>query len=239
MTPSDLNSSSRPELLSHLPAAFSEPHGEGQLFRDFLAAFDDILFADKGLRSAIQSLGGYLDPQTAPSEFLPWLASWMGVTLYHRLPTPRQRQFIANAADYYRYRGTPQNLRRLLELFTGAAVEIEEPTFKVFQVGVQSAIGCETYIGGGPPHVFRVSLKLTANAVDDMGDIGMQEDDLVRVAREVIDLEKPAHTTYELTIVSDSEMARNVSPESTSTSSVTKHVTRSRKRKEDRDEQGI
>lgn len=239
MTPSYPNHSSHPELLSYLPAAFSEPNGEGRLFQDFLAAFDDILFAHEGLRSMIQSLGDYLDPQNAPSEFLPWLASWMGATLYHQLPTSKQRQFVANAADYYRYRGTLQNLRGLLELFTGMAVGIEEPTFKVFQVGLQSAIGSEAYIGGGPPHVFRVSLKIPVNPGDETGDIRKREDHLVRIAREVIDLWKPAYTTYEIRVVSGSEMARIESPESTPTSLVTKHVMRSRKRKEDRDEQGI
>lgn len=239
MTPSYPNNSSHPELLSYLPAAFSEPNGEGRLFQDFLAAFDDILFAHEGLRPMIQSLGDYLDPQNAPSEFLPWLASWMGATLYHQLPTSNQRQFVANVADYYRYRGTLQNLRGLLELFTGMAVEIEEPTFKVFQVGLQSEIGSEAYIEGGPPYAFRVSLKIPVNPGGETADIRKSEDHLLRIARAVIDLEKPAYTTYEIRVESGGETARIGSPESTPTSLVTKHVMRSRKRKEDRDEQGI
>ncbi len=196
-------------LLSHLPAVFQGPSKESQLLRKFLGPFEEILFGDRGLHSTIGSLADYLDARNldahhASVEFLPWLASWMGTTLYHQLPEAKQHDFVANASDYYRYRGTSHNLQRLLELFIGQVVHIDEPDFLLFQVGVHS-IGLEASIQGGPPHAFRVTV--TISTVADRG--GEEPVNRIRqieqLARAVIDLEKPAHTTYELKLLSGTQ----------------------------------
>ena len=134
-------------LLSYLPAVFQGPPKESQLLREFLGPFEEILFGDRGLHSTIGSLADYLDARKldahhASVKFLPWLASWMGTTLYRRLPKAKQHDFVANASDYYRYRGTRHNLQRLLELFIGQAVNIDEPDFSLFQVGEIGRASC-------------------------------------------------------------------------------------------------
>ena len=191
-------------LLSHLPAVFQGPTEEGQLLRNFLDSFEEVLFGDSGLHSTIGSLANYLDARKAPVEFLPWLASWMGTTLYRQLPKAKQHDFVANASDYYRYRGTRHNLQRLLELFIGQAVHINEPDFLLFQVGVHS-IGLETYIQGGPPHAFRVTVTIPTIADKGHEEASNRIRQIEQLARAVIDLEKPAHTTYELKLLSGSQ----------------------------------
>ena len=187
-------------IMSNLPGIFQGSKEEDLLLRNLLAPFEEILFGETGLHSTIASLADYLDARKAPNPFLSWLAAWMGTTLYHQLPGAQQREFVANAADYYCHRGTSDNLKRLLELFIGVAVQIEEPDFPVFQVGVPAAIGHDTYIEGGPPHAFlvRVTLPASTGAADE--ETGNRQGQITRLARAVIDLEKPAHTTYELEV---------------------------------------
>ena len=210
-------------LLSHLPAVFQGQKEEDILLRDFLAPFEEVLFGPEGLHSTVGLLAenifeigvgesvafgdvaDYLDARKARIEFLPWLASWMGTTLYRQLPDDKEREFVANASDYYRYRGTRHNLQRLLELFTGLAVHIDEPDFPMFQVGVHSSIGLDTCIEGGPPHVFRVTVTISPKTDVNEGDSRNLRERIGKLARRVIDLEKPVHTTYELELSSESE----------------------------------
>ena len=196
-------------LLSHLPAVFQDPTEGGQLLNNFLGPFEEILFGDTGLHSTIGSLADYLDARKldarhASVEFLPWLASWMGTTLYRQLPEATQHDFVANASDYYRYRGTRHNLQRLLELFIGQAVHIDEPDFLLFQVGVHS-IGLEAYIQGGPSHAFRVTVSIPTSADRGHEEASNRIRQIEHLARAVIDLEKPAHTTYELKLLLGSQ----------------------------------
>lgn len=194
-------------LLSCLPAVFQGAKEEDRLLRDFLAPFEELLFGHDGLHSTILSLPDLLDARKAPAEFLSWLGAWMGTTLYRRLSEDKQREFVANAADYYRYRGTPHNLQRLLELFTGFEIQVEEPDFPMFQVGFNSTIGGGTYIEGGPPYAFEVTIKVPQMAGSDDEEGRTREDGLKQLAREVIDHEKPAHTTYDLQLLPESATA--------------------------------
>jgi len=200
------------ELLSRLPAVFHGVKEEDLLLRDFLAPFEEILFGHNGLHSTIISLPDLLDARKAPAEFLSWLGSWMGTTLYLRLSEDKQREFVANAADYYRYRGTSHNLQRLLKLFTGFEVHVDEPDFPMFQVGLNSTIGGGTYIEGGPPFAFEVTIKIPQIAGSDDGGRRNREDGIKQLAREVIDHDKPAHTTYDLQLLPGSETADGMTP---------------------------
>jgi len=199
-------------LLSRLPAVFQGVKEEDRLLSDFFAPFEEILFGHDGLHSTILSLPDLLDARKAPAEFLSWLGSWMGTTLYRRLSEDKQREFIANAADYYRYRGTLHNLQRLLKLFTGFEVQVEEPDFPMFQVDLNSTIDGRTYIEGGPPYAFEVTIKVPRIAGSDDGERRNREDGIKQLAREVIEHEKPAHTTYDLQLLPESATADGMTP---------------------------
>ena len=63
------------------------------------------------------------------------------------------------------------------------------------QVGVHSTTDSDTYLGGGPPYFFKVTLLaplLNAREVETQ----------IQIARAMIELAKPAHTSYELYVVS-------------------------------------
>lgn len=195
------------QLLAYLPAIYQEDPFLGQ----FLAAFqkvllggdpatplppledEDVKFPDKGLEESIANLASFFDPLQTPPEFLPWLAGWTAFSLRTSLDEATQRAFIAEIIPRYRYRGTKQNLQRLLEIFVKGTPTVREDQAAELQIGEHSTIGVDMYIGGGPPHSFQVTIALpqAAPAV-----IQRQTE----IAHALIELEKPAHTVYRLTL---------------------------------------
>lgn len=195
-------------LLHYLPAIYQDDPFVGQ----FLAGFEKILlgrpdnvpfphidasFPPQGLEETIAGLAAYFDPKQTPAEFLPWLASWTAFTLRADVPIDMQRDFVANIIQLYRWRGTKQNLRDLLAIFTTGIPTIIESQGSEFQIGVHATVGEDSYLGGGPPHYFRVTIALPRMA-ESLRSRQLQ------IARALIDLEKPAHTFYDLIPISPS-----------------------------------
>jgi phage tail-like protein len=160
--------------LQYLPASFREDPFAGR----FLAAFEAILGgtgADaSGLRGKIKRIADYFDPATTEPEFLPWLASWVALSLRADWDVATRRDFIAQIVPLYRLRGTPEGLRRMLALYTGRQVVVDDRL-------------------EAPAHFFQVQLSL-ARADPELIRSTQQ------IARAIIDQEKPAHTFYALQI---------------------------------------
>jgi phage tail-like protein len=68
----------------------------------------------------------YFDPRTCPASFLPWLASWLDLSLKAHWPEMRRRRLLEEALDLYRWRGTAYALVRIIEVCTGLTPEITE-----------------------------------------------------------------------------------------------------------------
>ena len=132
------------------------------------------------------------DYNRAPAEFLSWLAGWVSLTLRHDWDDARKRDFIARAVQLYQLRGTANGVAKFVQVFTVLPVEISEQS-AAFQLGIHSQIGVDTLLDGGAPFFFTVKLRLpTADPVL----LGQEE----TIARAIIDLQKPAHTTYSLKV---------------------------------------
>lgn len=144
--------------------------------------------------------------ETREREFLQWLADWMALTLRADWGPERQRTFLSHVIPLYRCRGTKKNLGDLLTLYTGLSPIIEEPEDTLFQltpilktnedkelqVGDKLQLGVNSRIGS-PPHFFRV----TVNMVSPDQEILQRQYQTIRL---LIDLQKPAHTDYDLEI---------------------------------------
>jgi phage tail-like protein len=74
----------------------------------------------------LDCLETYVDPHQAPEDFLPWLASWVGVSLAETWPAGRKRRVVAEAVARHRDRGTVPGLRAYVESLTDGDVEIED-----------------------------------------------------------------------------------------------------------------
>lgn len=177
-----------PRLLALLPAIYREDAFLGQ----YLAAFETI-FAS--LESQIDTIATLFDPMSTREEFLQWLSSWVAFTLRSDIGIEQRRTFLAKIIPLYRRRGTKENLVELLAIFTHGDPVVSETT-PLLQIGVKSTVGVDTFLGAGVAHHFQVTVQLP-----ETGD----PKDLLRgraIARDLIDLEKPAHTFYELVVES-------------------------------------
>ncbi|NET77578.1 phage tail protein [Okeania sp. SIO1F9] len=206
-------------LLNEIPAIFQEVSQPGttNFLGRFLLAFEHILLglgeeSEPGLEEIlggiVDSISGerrlagierYFEPgltleehERTPSDFLPWLAGWAALTLREDWDQFRQRELIAKAVQLYRLRGTKLGVEEFLRIYTRLGVEIDELNTP-FQVGVHSTVGQDTIIGGGAPFFFKVHILLP---IPDPNLIAQQKE----IAVAIVDLQKPAHTNYELDI---------------------------------------
>jgi len=205
--------------LSQLPAIYQDDP-EGQLFLGrFLLAFEHVLTGigdpdDPGLEELLDGVRvgaahragaeRYFDPglrpgrthagelEQAPSDFLPWLSTWVALTLRADVPDALQRELIAKAIPLYRKRGTRQGLEELIQIYTGMGVTIKEFRGN-FQLEVASQLDVDTILGGGTPFYFHVEVALPTGTRS-----APQIAALRRLLEAIIDAEKPAHTYYTL-----------------------------------------
>lgn len=183
-------------LLGYLPEFYHEDAFLGQ----YLLAFELILLGrteslqieQPGLEETIAGVASYFDPAATPSQFVPWLAGWVALTFRADLDEDRRRDFIARAVWLYRLRGTKRGLVEAIQTYTRLGVTIDEQ-FAGLQVGVSSTVGLDTRLGGGAPHFFSVRTLLPTVNPEQLSKQG-------QVIRDIIDLEKPAHTHYTLEI---------------------------------------
>ncbi len=158
--------------LKYLPSFF----GGNEFLGRFLLIFEQIVTP---LDRQIDQLYQYFDPRLAPPDFLPWLASWLGLVLDERWPEGQRRELIRAAVELYEWRGTRRGLSEFLRLYTGFTPEIVEP-------GVGKGAKADQ------AHRFVVRIKSS------------EPDKLDRaLLMSIIDLEKPAHAGYKLEVMSD------------------------------------
>jgi phage tail-like protein len=131
------------------------------------------------------------DFNRAPSEFLAWLAGWVALFLRDDWTDDHKRKFIAKAVQLYRLRGTKAGVTQFVQTYTGGPpVEISEQG-SGFQIGVHSQVGVDTILDGDAPFFFRV--KLTSS-----DPVGFHKQE--QIVKEIIELQKPAHTSFNLTV---------------------------------------
>lgn len=161
----------------------------------FLLAFEGIMSGlsprdqgdefPKGLEEYIDNIHTYFNPisqegsDTAPSEFLPWLAGWVALSLRDEWKEETKRQFISQIVPLYRLRGTKAGLEKILTLYLESS---DLPN----NVEVMDEFD---YL----PQYFQV--QLTSPDADP--DTYWR---MARIAKAIIDQEKPAHTYYALLI---------------------------------------
>lgn len=111
-----------------------------------------------------------------------------------RVDRERARTLVAGAIPLYRLRGTRRGLEELIRLLTGGLSPTIYEMTASFQLGVSSTVGVNTLLDGGAPHFFHVLLRLPQPGVQARRRV----EELVRA---ILDVEKPAHTTYRLDVL--------------------------------------
>lgn len=110
----------------------------------------------------------YLSPKTAPVDFLPWLANWFELAFDDTWDEAQRRTLLAEAHQLFARRGTRWALRRILEIYLECDLEIDDQDPDL------------------EPFTFAVNISLRERDVDT----GLIE--------RIVDMNKPAHTTYKL-----------------------------------------
>lgn len=74
----------------------------------------------------IENFDLFLDPQTAPADFVDWLSEWFRFGFDQSWTETKKRQVLTECHQLYARRGTRYALVRLLEIYTGQQPEIVE-----------------------------------------------------------------------------------------------------------------
>lgn len=181
----------------YLPRVYQDP--KKPFVGQFLKVFEALLsggpepiegWSGKGLEQVIDTLGDYFVPEKTPTEFLDWLAGWVGLVLRGEWSEEARRELIQEIVSIYPLRGTKHGVERLVKIYAEASVTITDSA-EPLEVG-KSRVGVDTVIGGLPPHFFTVSIAFSEPDAQKLSE-------KARAVRALLDLEKPAHTYYALT----------------------------------------
>ncbi|WP_428268713.1 phage tail protein [Haliangium sp.] len=103
----------------HLPAVYGDDPDAADFGDRFLSVFDATVAS---FDEAIERMPELLDVAHTPAEVLPWLARFFDIELDAGWSEDQRRAIIAAAPALYRLRGTPEGLRRAIELVLGLPV---------------------------------------------------------------------------------------------------------------------
>jgi phage tail-like protein len=121
---------------------------------------------------ALDNLPGYFDPRLAPEDFVDWLAGWLGLPIDDEWPLERRRRFVAEGARWVRTRGTRAGLALLIELLTGARVEVTD----------SGGVAYSTVASGPLPGTPRAELR-----------VRVEDPETLERVEALVDAERPAH----------------------------------------------
>jgi len=183
--------------LQYFPEIYQESEFTGKflkIFEKILTGIDDGAPLDHpGIEQVLDGISDLFDAEKTPLEFLDWLASWAALELPGAWPEDLKRSLVPEIVQLYKKRGTKEGLENFLKIYAGGGVYIDE-WLSPLQVGVNSTIGRDTVLGGGPPDFFAVEVILPEP------DLELKAKKEAEV-RAIIDREKPAHTYYQLEVI--------------------------------------
>lgn len=219
----------RASSLRFLPAVYSEEPVSRDFLGRFLSIFDTVR---ETVSDRIADLESYFDPASAPAEspsprvtdFLSWLASWIGLALERHWPESKRRMLLRNAHRLYALRGTPEGLRLHIELYTGRSPRILEhfrlrrwaflgdsrlgdctalfgsAIVQRLQLGVNDRIGRFVLTDVGDPlrdpfHVYAHKFTVVVPALRGQ-DVELQR----RTLERIIEMARPAHAQGDLQV---------------------------------------
>ena len=198
-----------PETLQDTPSVVTSP-----FLGEYLKIVEALL-ADRadarpatavvGIEAQVERFVEFVDPARVPvdnavatplrSSFLVYLASWVALVLDQNWDLERQRRWLQRIVALYKRRGTTAGLTEYLRMFVGTNAWLEEPEGEFIVGGPGNEVGVSTYLGGAPPHFFRVMLNYGFPPIPFVITEWVAQ---LGGTRAIVDLEKPAHTYYTL-----------------------------------------
>ena len=147
----------------------------------FLAGFDDVLAP---ILLTLDCLIDYFDPALTPTDFLEWLAGWVGMEIDESWATERRRAAVATAVEMYRMRGTISGLRANLEVLSGGQVEITDSGGVTWSTSPMGELP-----GQDSP---RLAVRVTVPGADER---------TTKAIDSIVTTAKPAHVVHRVEVV--------------------------------------
>ncbi|MDZ8026138.1 MAG: phage tail protein [Nostoc sp. DedQUE11] len=179
--------------MEFLPILYREIDFIGRFMKIFEQAFQPII-------DSYNVMWANLDPLTSPQALLPFMAHWVAWQVDSVWDLQQQRRLIRRAVELYRWRGTRKGLRLYLHLYTGLPLDEHLPNEADKHISIREPFGPSFIIGdaqignavlaGGQAYHFVVRLRSNISS-------GIINEQLIQ---RIIEQEKPAFCTYELTI---------------------------------------
>ncbi|MFC1705416.1 phage tail protein [Planctomycetota bacterium] len=204
--------------IDFMPAIYQRSDISGRNFlKDFLWVFQHIF---NQTRQKLDGLHHFFEPLDTPSRFLPWLGSWVAMTLEEDWPEAKRRNLIRKAVELYHLRGTVRGIKIYLKIFTGVEPTIHENywPFDGMQVCPFSMypthdsdgneitdedfrkVACRPDWGGATVGEDTVEMPFVDKNHVFTVELPMQQEqvelDTIRRIHRILDREKPAHTDY-------------------------------------------
>ena len=132
----------------------------------------------------LDCLDAYFDPRLTPSDFLDWLAGWVGVSLDQNWSEAQRRALVKQAGDLYRWQGTRRGIIEHIRLYTGVEPEVRDSGGVVWSREAGASMPGES--------VPQLEVQVTLGAHDDLDERRL---DAIVVAA------KPAHVRHKVTVV--------------------------------------
>ncbi len=105
-------------VLLLLPGVLQEDEFLGRWLEAFDASLAPVFVV-------LDNLDAYVRPETAPPDFLAWLAGWVEARLDDAWPIEQSRQVVAGAAGLLRRAGTVGGIRDAMSLSAGPGARVE------------------------------------------------------------------------------------------------------------------
>ena len=208
-----------------LPPVYRQQAAAEDFLNRFLGMDQSIL---SGIENKIEDLPLLFDPQAAPAgnppSWLGWLSGWLTFILDEHWADAQARANLAGAFRLYQKRGTIEGLRACLKMYAGVNALIEEParSVAIWALGGSNPLGFTTMLAPGPLQGAVLNITATVNqshiTTGESFGAELYEDvahrfcvsvycaeltstDTLSKVRQVLDREKPAHTTYDLCVI--------------------------------------
>lgn len=181
----------QPSWIRFLPGVYQDADEENSDFlKRFLSIQEHVALQ---IEEKLEGIHSFFDPRETPEPFLPWLASWMAMSLHESWTVQRRREVIHRAAEMYKVRGTAEGLRLSLSLFAEVEAEVVEFRWPYpgFVIGRSAVIGHESTIARPVFETQCFVVKLPARK----SDVSREK---LRTVHAVVEMEKPAHAHYAL-----------------------------------------
>jgi phage tail-like protein len=197
----------RNSYLAYLPRIYQRDADSALFLQHYLALFERVL---TGIEGSYETFNSQLDPGAAPAGVLDWMAQLLDLSFDPSWSLAKRRILIREAAALQAGRGSAAALARQIEIYTGTAPQIIEGfRFRPAQpplLGVGSGfLGCGIQLTKQLPHQAPALSLATDYAHRFTVLIYLcQRCDavtLLPVVEQIIETNKPAHTSHRLVAV--------------------------------------